>query len=277
MPSVQSTVILTTAVLGSLFQHAAAAPDTSIRRAGTQFPDCISTCMRNSGCFDTKCICKKADDGILSDIVICMNQWCPSEVTAMDLIKPLEGECDLSKSAVQDAEKKGGVADNIEDDDEDEKTTSSAPAATATATPSPKNKDGKDSKDDDDEEEIIMTMDLGSPQTAGAATSSADVKTAAATTVTPAISGTLTVPTDAATTGLLTDGDDKPTGVDGTLGAATSTYASVTPTASGSASGSDDKEDSTDKEDGDDSAAMSSKASIFGVIAAVGVALALGF
>ncbi|KAJ2987789.1 hypothetical protein NUW58_g4316 [Xylaria curta] len=157
MPSVQSTIILATALLGSLLQQAAAAPEASSKRADIEFPQCISTCMRNSGCFDAKCICKKANDGILSDIVVCMNQWCPSDITAKDLITPLQGECSLSKSAVQDAEKKGGVSDDNDDGDE-------ASSTKPTATPKPSGKDGKDDK----EEEIIMTYDLGKPQTAAA-------------------------------------------------------------------------------------------------------------
>ncbi|KAI0443129.1 hypothetical protein F4803DRAFT_332538 [Xylaria telfairii] len=246
MPSMQSTVILATALLGSLLQHAAAAPEVGGKRADVQFPDCISTCMRNSGCFDAKCVCKKADDGILSDIVICMNQWCPADITAADLIGPLEGQCDLPKSAVQDAEKKGGVLGNA-----DNETSTAKP----TATPTPSGKGGKD-------DDVTVTFDLGKPQTAAAQT---------ATTVTPATSGTLTIPTDAAATGLLTDGDDKPTAsATGSLGAATSTPATATPSSSAAAGNSTNSTD-------DNAAGLSSQSSIFGVIAAMGVALALGF
>ncbi|KAI1744378.1 hypothetical protein F4680DRAFT_292185 [Xylaria scruposa] len=250
MPSMQSTVILATALLGSLLQHAAAAPEAASKRADVQFPDCISTCMRNSGCFDTKCICKKASDGILSDIVICMNQWCPADITATDLIGPLEGSCDLPKSAVQDAEKKGGVLNAA---DNEETTTSAKP----TATPTPSSKDNKS-------EEIIMTFDLGKPQTAPAETT---------TTVTPAISGTLTIPTDAVATGLLTDGDDKPTtAATGSLAAATSTPATAKPSTSATAGNSTSSTD-----DQGNAASFSSQSSIFGVVAAMGVTLALGF
>ncbi|KAI0858378.1 hypothetical protein F4860DRAFT_316458 [Xylaria cubensis] len=254
MPSMQSTVILATALLGSLLQHAAAAPEAVSKRADVQFPDCISTCMRNSGCFDTKCICKKASDGILSDIVICMNQWCPADITAKDLIEPLEGSCDLPKSAVQDAEKKGGVLDATADNEE---TTTSSAKPTATHTPS-----GKDNKS----EEIIMTFDLGKPVTAPAETTTA--------VVTPAISGTLTIPTDAVATGLLTDGgDDKPsTAVTGSLAAATSTPATAKPSTSATAGNS-----TSSTNDQGNAAGFSSQSSIFGVVAAMGVTLALGF
>lgn len=242
----QSTVILATALLGSLLQHAAAAPEVGSKRADVQFPDCISTCMRNSGCFDSKCVCKKADGGILSDIVICMNQWCPADVTAADLIGPLEGQCDLPKSAVQDAEKKGGVLGSADN----EETSTAKP----TATPTPSGKDGKD--------DITMTFDLGKPQTAPAQT---------ATTVTPAASSTLTIPTDAAATGLLTDGDDEPTAsVTGSLGAATSTLATATSSSSATVGNSTNSTD-------DNAAGLSSQSSIFSVVAAMGVALALGF
>ncbi|KAI8956372.1 hypothetical protein F4801DRAFT_13884 [Xylaria longipes] len=257
MPSLQSTVILASALLGSLLQHAAAAPGAGSKRADVQFPDCISTCMRNSGCFDTQCICKKADGGILSDIVICMNQWCPADITAKDLIQPLEGQCDLSKSAVQDAEKKGGVLD----DTSNEETSSAKP----TATPTPSDKGSKGGND-----EVTMTFDLGTPQTAPAETATAATT---ATTVKPAVSGTLTIPTDAATTGLLTDSDNESTtAVTGSLGAATSTPATATPSPSASTGNSTG---STDDEG--NAAGLSSQSSIFGVVAAMGVALALGF
>lgn len=245
MPSMQSTILLGTALLGSLLQHAAAAPEANSKRADVQFPQCISTCMRNSGCFDSACICKKADDGILSDIVICMNQWCPADVTAKDLIEPLEGQCDFSKSAVQDAEKKGGVAVDAGDDDDD---SSSKPATSS----------GTKSGDD----EVIMTFDLGSPQTNPGKTATT------ATTATPVASGTLTVATAAATTGLLTD--DADSSVTGKLGAATSTPA--TPSSSAAASDSDKSSD-----DEDNAAGLTRQASVFGAVAAMGFALALGF
>lgn len=246
MPSMQSTILFGATLLGSLLQHAAAAPEANSKRADIQFPQCISTCMRNSGCFDSECICKKAADGILSDIVICMNQWCPADVTAKDLIEPLEGQCDFSKSAVQDAEKKGGVAVDA-GDDEDE--SSSKPMTTSS---------GKSGDD-----EVIMTFDLGKPQTnpAGPAT----------TTATPVASGTLTVATAAATTGLLTDNSDS--SVTGKLGAATSTPA--TPSSSAAAGEADKSSD--DEDDEDNAAGLTRQASVFGAVAAMGFALALGF
>ncbi|KAI0109556.1 hypothetical protein GGR51DRAFT_511938 [Nemania sp. FL0031] len=247
MPSMQSTLILATVLLGSLLQHATAAPEVSSR--AVQYPDCISTCMRNSGCFDSACICKKAADGILSDIVICMNQWCPADVTATDLIEPLESQCSLPKAAVQDAEKKGGVADSG-DDASSETTSSTAAKPTTTST-----KGGAS--------DVTMTFDVGSPQTAAA-----DASTT--TTVKASISGTLTIATEAATTGLLTDGQDEPT-TTGSLAAATSTQAtSSTSATSASASG-------TSSDDEDSAAGMRGQASVFGVVAAMGVALALGF
>src|SRR4051794_25563189 len=141
MPSMRSTVLLATTLLGSLLQHAAAAPEaSSSKRADVQFPQCISMCVRNSGCFDNACICEKAGDGILSEIVICMNQWCSADITAKDLIGPLQGKCNLPKSAVNDAEKKGGVSNT---DDADEETSTAKPTATATPTASGKGKGNK--------------------------------------------------------------------------------------------------------------------------------------
>ncbi|TGJ88152.1 hypothetical protein E0Z10_g515 [Xylaria hypoxylon] len=257
MPSMQSTIILATALLGSLLQHAAAAPEASSKRADIEYPQCISTCMRNSGCFDAKCICSKASDGILSDIVICMNQWCSADITAKDLIEPLEGQCDLPKSAVQDAEKKGGVADDTGDDEPSSTSSKSSakPTATAASTASSKG---------DDKDDVTVTYDLGKPQTAAAAES-----TKAATTVTPATSGTLILPTDSATAGgLLTDSDNTPTAT-GSLGAATSIRA--TPSSSAA------EGDSTGSANEDNAAGLTGRASIFGVVAAMGAALALGF
>ncbi|KAI0508599.1 hypothetical protein F5B22DRAFT_393627 [Xylaria bambusicola] len=271
MPSMQTTIVLGATLLGSLIQHVAAAPEASSKRAAIQFPDCISTCMRNSGCFDADCICDKAGSGILSDIVICMNQWCPADVTATDLIEPLEGKCDLPKTAVQDAEKKGGVANDAGGDEEE---TPSTTSAKPTATSSKKGNDDEDdspskstptagSKGGDDKEDVTATFDLGSPQT----------NAVPATTVTPAVSGTLTVAaatsTAAGADGLLTDDDAKPTGA-GSFGAATSI--SVTPSSTAA------KSESTGSADDEDNAArLSGQASIFGVVAAMGAALALGF
>lgn len=239
----KSTIILATALLGSLLQHAAAAPEASSKRA-VQLPQCISTCMRNSGCFDTGCICKKADDGILSDIVICMNQWCPADVTAKDLIGPLEGQCDLPKAAVQDAEKKGGVLDNSgASSSDDDEPSSAKPTATPTSSPS---KGGKD--------DITMTFEVGSPVTAAAEPSSSAL--------TPNVSGSLTRSADAT-----------PTTAGGKTKATTSgSLAAATPSTSASPSGSDNSTD-----DKDNAADLRGQASVFGVVAAMAVALALGF
>ncbi|KAI1115244.1 hypothetical protein F5Y14DRAFT_411593 [Nemania sp. NC0429] len=265
MPSMQSVIILSTALLGSLLPHAAAAPEaisSSSKRAGVQLPQCISTCMRNSGCFDTGCVCKKADDGILSDIVICMNQWCPADVTAADLIGPLEGQCDLPKAAVQDAEKKGGVvsgsgssdssSSSSSSDDDDNETSSAKPTPTGSSSSSSSGgKDGKDNNDD----EVIMTFEVGSPVTAAAEPSSSAL--------TPNASGTPTRSTDATPTPAGGKGKATPTG----------SQSSATPSSSAGAGGSDD--DSAD--DKDNAADVGSHASVFGVVAAMAVALALGF
>ncbi|KAI1130466.1 hypothetical protein F5Y10DRAFT_119477 [Nemania abortiva] len=254
MPSMQSTLILATALLGSLLQHAAAAPEASSSKRAVQYPDCIATCMRNSGCFDSGCICRKAADGILSDIVICMNQWCPADVTAKDLIDPLEAQCSLPKAAVQDAEKKGGVADDSGSGSDDVTTSETSTAAKPTATAASTTKGGAS--------DVTMTFDVGSPQTAAAGS--------ATTTVKASISGTLTIATDAATTGLLTDGLDEPA-TTGSLAAATSTPATSSSSASSaSASG-------TSSDDQGSAAGLRGQASVFGVVAAMGAALALGF
>jgi len=248
MPSLQSTVLFTTTLLGSLLQHVAAAPEAGAGAAGmvkinkrADLPQCIATCMRNSGCFDSACICKKVDDGILSDIAICMNQWCPADVTVTDLITPLKGECDLPKSAVQDAEKKGGVADDDGDDTGNE----------------------GDGKDGDDKatskagtDEATQTFDVGAPVTAPAP---------ASTTLSPPTSGTLTVSaSDAATTGLLIDSGE-PT----TSPTASPTFPSPTnPSSAAQPTETDDPDNN--------GAGLTGQASIFGVVAAMAVALVMG-
>ncbi|KAI1273345.1 hypothetical protein F5Y07DRAFT_258717 [Xylaria sp. FL0933] len=264
MPSMQSTLIIATTLLGSLLQHAAAAPEA--KRGAVQFPDCISTCLRNSGCFDASCVCDKAASGILSDIVICMNQWCPATVTATDLIEGLEGQCDLPKSVVQDAEKKGGVAvdtgDSGDDEDEEPSSTSAKPTVTKGSDDAKPTSTHADKGGDD----LTVTYDLGAPQTNPAPTTTA-------TTVKPATSGTLTVAgagaTGAVTTGLLTDDDDNQPTATGSLGVATS--ASATPSSTAT------KSESTGSTDDGNAASLSRQASMFAVVAAMGVALAMGF
>jgi hypothetical protein len=247
MPSVQSTVLFTATLLGSLLQHAAAAPEAAglVKRA--DLPQCIATCMRNSGCFDSACICKKAADGILSDIAICMNQWCPADVTVTDLINPLKGECDLPKSSVQDAEKKGGVAvddgDDTSDDDD--------------------GKDGDNKGNNGDkptskggQDEITQTFDVGAPVTAPAP---------ASTTLSPPTSGTLTVSAgDAATTGLLIDGGEPTT-------SPTASPTLPSPTNPSSAAQPTETDDPNNN-----GAGVTGQASIFAVVAAMAVALVMG-
>ncbi|KAI8629240.1 hypothetical protein F5Y19DRAFT_94662 [Xylariaceae sp. FL1651] len=262
MPSKQSTALLAAALLGSLVQHVIAAPEASSislssKRGDVQFPQCISKCVRNSGCFDDSCVCSKAGAGVLSDIVICMNQWCPADVTAKDLIGPLQGKCDLPASAVQDAEKKGGVASS---DD-----TSAEPTTAAAATPTASGKGGNEGHSGDDTP--VTTFDVGAPVTAAAPP---------ATTVTPATpvttGGTLVIGTDAATTGLLTDSDSKPTSA-GSLVIATSTPPVPSPSTSASSPNGTGSSSPTDE----NGASITGQASMFGLVAAVGVVLALGF
>ncbi|KAI1812739.1 hypothetical protein GGS20DRAFT_556494 [Poronia punctata] len=252
MPSVQSTVIFTATLLGSLLQHAAAAPESSGSNLNinvdkrAELAQCISTCMRNSGCFDSGCVCKKADDGILSDIAICMNQWCPADVTVKDLISSLGGSCDLPKDAVRDAEKKNGVANDDDDEDSDD--------------------DADDDDDDDDDDEkptgkpgkgndATQTYDLGAPVTAPVPSS---------TTLKPPSSSVLTVSDeDVVTTGLLTV-SGSPTGTP----LPSNTYPSPTnPTETPKPSETDDP---------DNAAGLAGQASVFGVAAAMAVALVMG-
>ncbi|KAL7628152.1 hypothetical protein AAE478_002350 [Parahypoxylon ruwenzoriense] len=97
LPRQQYPAILYAALFGSL-------------AAAQQFPQCITSCVRQSGCSPTNvdCMCEKASDGFLSDVVICMNQWCSTQTTFSDLVGPIQSSCDIPESAIKDAQAKAG-------------------------------------------------------------------------------------------------------------------------------------------------------------------------
>ncbi|KAI0379728.1 hypothetical protein F5Y04DRAFT_113318 [Hypomontagnella monticulosa] len=88
--------ILGAALFGSLAQAA--------------FPTCVSSCVRQNGCppTDMDCMCEKVGKTFLSDVVVCMNQWCSSETSLGDLVNPISAKCDVPQSAIQAAAAKAG-------------------------------------------------------------------------------------------------------------------------------------------------------------------------
>ncbi|KAI2616424.1 hypothetical protein GGS26DRAFT_596843 [Hypomontagnella submonticulosa] len=122
--------ILGAALFGSLAQAA--------------FPTCISSCVRQNGCppTDMDCICEKVGKTFLSDVVVCMNQWCSSQTTLGDLVSPISAKCDVPKSAIQAAAAKAGF------DTGDIGSTPSAPSSSSSS------KGGNS---------VSVTMGVGSP------------------------------------------------------------------------------------------------------------------
>ncbi|KAI0172328.1 hypothetical protein GGR52DRAFT_580899 [Hypoxylon sp. FL1284] len=125
---------------------------------GAQFPTCVKSCVRQSGCppTDTDCMCKGVSKSFLSDAVVCMNQWCPKDTSLDDLLGPIKSSCDVPDKAVQEAASKAGFdtgsAGSGSGSDSD-----SSPATTSSAKASPT---GDASKDGDDKSTIA---NIGSP------------------------------------------------------------------------------------------------------------------
>ncbi|KAI1467343.1 uncharacterized protein F4812DRAFT_393216 [Daldinia caldariorum] len=252
----QTVALLYAALLGS-----------SVVQAATEFPTCITSCVRQNGCppTDVDCMCKKASGNFLSDVVVCMNQWCSSGTTLADLIDPIQSNCDIPKSAIQAAESKAGfdTGSKSNSDSDDEKSTSTS--ETSTAKPS-------------------VIMSVGSPNKIDG----------------PSSSTSGTAPTGSATKGsvstmVLSDTTavvgPAPTASESLLVAATtlpSSAAASTPTSSSSSSSSNDEESSPQGSDGtpgsvpsgdstEEGSASSSQASLLAAILAVGATMAFGW
>ncbi|KAI1322004.1 hypothetical protein F5Y16DRAFT_56367 [Xylariaceae sp. FL0255] len=240
MPSKSSTILVVATILGSLLQPALAAPEAGSR--DITFAPCIQTCARNSGCFSdfSSCICKQASS-ILSDIVICMNQECPASVNALVLIQPLQSSCKIPASVVATAENIGGISGSN----------------------SGSGKSGSSSISSSQEPKGTTIVNVGAPVTAPAPTT--------VTTPAPVSSGdVLTVPASAAPTALLTDTSGS-TPTTALIAASTPALPHQTGT-----SGSSTNSDSPAGSDNDNAAGFV-PVSMFGVVVAMGVALAMGF
>ncbi|KAI8957463.1 hypothetical protein F5Y11DRAFT_339644 [Daldinia sp. FL1419] len=231
------------------------------------FPTCITSCVRQNGCppTDVDCMCKKASGSFLSDVVVCMNQWCSSDTTFADLIDPIQSNCDIPKSAISAAEGKAGFDTGSSSDSgsDDEKPSSTGGASTAKPS---------------------VIMSVGSPNKIDGPTSTAS---------SPAPTGSATK--GSASSVVLSDSTavvgPAATASESLLVAATtgsSSAAASTPTSSSSSSSSDDEESDSQGSNGtpgsapsgdntEEGSASSSQASLLAAVLAVGAAMAFGW
>ncbi|KAI0025349.1 hypothetical protein F4780DRAFT_774819 [Xylariomycetidae sp. FL0641] len=250
---------------------------------GSEFPDCIEKCLRNSGCFSageyTQCACDNAAEdssAFLKEMVVCMNQMCSTDVTALDLINPLTTSCDsdISESAIQEAKSIGGLSSDDKDGDD------------------------KDSEDGDDEAKTTASSSSSSSTTSAADSSAtgSDSDSDSSNSSSSSATATTTAAADSSATKAASTGDATQTLATATSsvagsGASASASASVFDSASGSGSsnsktGSDSDSTSSDSQDGDDAsnddepdsaAPASQHASLFGAVLAVAAVVAFGF
>ncbi|KAF3059269.1 hypothetical protein GL218_05085 [Daldinia childiae] len=258
----QTATLLYAALFGSSLVQAA-------------FPTCITSCVRQNGCppTDVDCMCKKVSGSFLSDVVVCMNQWCSSDTTLADLTGPIQSNCDIPKSALQAAEGKAGFdtgsssGSDSDSSSSDEKPTSTS--GSSTAKPS-------------------VIMSVGSPNKIDGPSSS---------TSGPAPTGSATK--GSASSVVLSDttavAGPAPTASESLLVAATtltSSAAASTPTgsssSSASSSSSDDEDSSAQGSNGtpgsapsgdstEEGSASSSQASLLAAVLAVGATMAFGW
>ncbi|KAI1657128.1 hypothetical protein F4813DRAFT_92697 [Daldinia decipiens] len=251
----QTATLLYAALFGSSLVQAA-------------FPTCITSCVRQNGCppTDVDCMCKKVSGNFLSDVVVCMNQWCSSDTTLTDLVGPIQSNCDIPKSALQAAESKAAFDTGSSSDSassSDEKPTSTG--GSSTAKPS-------------------VIMSVGAPYKIDGPTSS---------TSGPAPTGSATK--GSASSIVLSDTTavvgPAPTASESLLVAATtftSSAAASTPTSSSSGSSSSSNSSPSSSSDGtpgsvpsgnstEEGSASSSQASLLAAVLAVGAAMAFGW
>ncbi|KAI1459396.1 hypothetical protein F4805DRAFT_79639 [Annulohypoxylon moriforme] len=224
-------------------------------QAATQFPTCITSCVRQSGCSptDLDCMCKKASDTFLSDVVICMNQWCDANTKFSDLLGPIQTKCDVSQDAISSAESKAGFD------------TGSDSTPSATSKPSSTGSGSTPS--------VSVIMSVGEPNKIDGSTSAPQVTGSA----TKASSPSSAVYTDSTAVVTATSGASE------SLLVAATTLTSAASAASTSTS-EDSNDDSSSASDGSpagghtgDSGATTSQASLLAAVLAVGAAMAFGW
>ncbi|KAI1763424.1 hypothetical protein GGR53DRAFT_497516 [Hypoxylon sp. FL1150] len=251
---------------------------------GVQTPTCITSCVRQNGCSptDTACICEKATGGsFLSDVVVCMNQWCSTSTTFADFINPItSGGCDISDKAIQAAESKVGFdLGDVEEGggDDGSSATTAATATTSTAKASPTGS----SKGDVDETTTIASVgsltkvDGTATTTAPVSTSTATAAkaTAASSSESVILSGTTTVGANTASESLLVAASTTLTSTAAAAATTTSTGSDDSDSSSSSSSGGSP----ADSAPADDSAAAASKAPLLAAVLAVAAAMTFGW
>ncbi|KAI1137034.1 hypothetical protein F5Y05DRAFT_95292 [Hypoxylon sp. FL0543] len=82
----------------------------SLAQAAVQFPTCVTSCVRQNGCAPTStdCMCEKASGSFLSDVTVCMNQWCSADTKFTDLLGPIQSNCKVPQKAIDAAVSKAG-------------------------------------------------------------------------------------------------------------------------------------------------------------------------
>ncbi|KAI1387072.1 uncharacterized protein F4822DRAFT_333634 [Hypoxylon trugodes] len=244
----QYSAILYAALFGSLVQAA-------------QFPTCITSCIRQSGCSptDTDCMCEKSSDKFLSDAVICMNQWCPADTKFSDLVGPIQSNCDIPQSAIDAAQAKAGFD------------TGSTPSSTSKPSATGDSKGGAS---------VSIIMSVGEP---------AKIDPTGASTSAPAPTPTGNASKGSSGTTVLGDSTavvtQTPT-ASGSLLVAASTFSSATGSPSSTAGFGDSSSDSTTQNSSDGSpaggstaegAGATSQASMLAAVLAVAAAMAFGW
>ncbi|CAJ2513305.1 Uu.00g014240.m01.CDS01 [Anthostomella pinea] len=268
-------LLATATLLSSAFQHAHALSS----RGDVEYPECIQSCLRNSGCFSgSDCVCKKAaESGFMSDVVTCMNQWCEASINASDLIDPMQSTCHFSDSVVEEA--LNADADNSLHGSGSSSDSSSTTKASQTT----------QAKDEDEDEVVKETYAVGAPASAEQieTTASPASPTAAATKT----EGTMTIVTASSSAAALATGSSTKLLTVSASSAGSLVVATATPSAgagatTGGASGSDSNDgtsvsSSSDQGSSDaapeEGVAAKGQASMLGAVLAVAAALAFGF
>ncbi|XXG99068.1 hypothetical protein Hte_005402 [Hypoxylon texense] len=241
---------------------------------GVQFPTCITSCVRQNGCAptDADCMCKKASGGsFLSDVVVCMNQWCPTSTTFGDLIDPIKSNCDVPEKAIQEAESKAGFdtgSSSSGGDDGDD--SSSSVTSTTKASPT------AGSKGDSSTTTIAS---VGLPTKVDSTTAPAPTSTGAAAQVTASsfgsviLSGTTAVGANTASESLLVAS----TTLTSTAAAPTTTGGSTSDDSDDSSSGTSSGGSPADGAPAGENAATTGKASLLAAVLAVAASMVFGW
>ncbi|OTA82355.1 hypothetical protein M434DRAFT_17040 [Hypoxylon sp. CO27-5] len=247
------------------YMYAALVGFGSLAQAAVQFPTCITSCVRQNGCAptNTDCMCEKASGNFLSDVVICMNQWCSSDTKFSDLIGPIQSNCKVPQDAIDAAVSKAGFDTSGSSSGSDSDSSSAGSSSKASST----------------EQVVSATMGVGAPNKIDGSTSAPEATgtatkdagslssvvltdSTAVITATPTASGSLLVATTLSSVPSAT----------GTSSASTSSDSSTSDESSGSTDGSP-----AGSSTGGENAATTSQASLLAAVMAVAAAMAFGW